>query len=59
MDRQYLLWLLVVFFAANIVFAAIRRATEDEPVGITLLLAVAALAVMIGAIVLFVRRRKG
>lgn len=57
MDRNSLLWTLVVFFGATIVFRAIRNATENEPVGISLLLAVAALAVMIGAIVLFVRRR--
>ena len=59
MDRNSVLWTLVVFFGATIVFRAIRTATEDEPVGLTLLLAVAALAVMIGAIVLIVRRRQG
>lgn len=59
MDRNTLLWTLVVFFGASIVFRAIRNATEDEPIGVTLLLAVAALAVMIGAISFVVRRRRG
>ena len=57
MQRQTLLWTLVVFFGASIVFRAIRRATEDEPVGVSLVLALAALGLMIGAIMLVVRRR--
>ena len=59
MDRQTLLWTLVVFFGASLIFRAIRRATEDEPIGVTLLLAVGALAVMIAAISFVVRRRRG
>ncbi len=57
MDRATLLWTLVVFFGASIAFRAIRNATEDEPVGVTLLLALVALAVMIGLITLIARRR--
>jgi membrane protein DedA with SNARE-associated domain len=56
-DRATLLWTLVVFFGASIAFRAIRNATEDEPVGVTLLLALVALAVMIGLITLIARRR--
>ena len=59
MDRQTLLWTLIVFFGASIVFRAIRSATEDEPIGVSLGLAVLALAVMIALITLFVRRRGG
>ena len=59
MDRQTLLWTLVVFFGASLIFRAIRNATEDEPVGIALLIAVAALAVMIGVISYVLRRRRG
>jgi hypothetical protein len=55
-NRQTLLWTLVVFFGASLIFRAIRRATEDEPIGVTLLLAVGALAVMIAAISFVVRR---
>ena len=58
MDRNTLLWTLVVFFGASIVFSAIRRATEDEPVGISLLAAVAALVLMVAAITFVVRRRR-
>ena len=59
MDRQTLLWTLVVFFGASIIFRAIRNATEDEPIGISFLLAVGALVVMIGVISYVVRRRGG
>jgi uncharacterized membrane protein YhaH (DUF805 family) len=58
-ERTTLLWTLVVFFGASIVFRAIRNATADEPIGITLLLGVAALAVMVGVISLVIRRRGG
>ncbi|HEV2062488.1 MAG TPA: hypothetical protein VGR12_06510 [Solirubrobacteraceae bacterium] len=57
MDKRTLLWTLVVFFGASIVFRAIRRATEDEPVGVTLVLGLAALGLMIGAITFFVKWR--
>ena len=59
MDRTTLLWTLVVFFGASIIFRAIRSATEDEPIGITLLLAFGALGVMIGLISIVIRRRGG
>ena len=57
MDRQTFLWTLVVFFGASIVFRAIRSATEDEPIGVSLLLGLGAAAVMAGAIAAFVRWR--
>jgi multidrug transporter EmrE-like cation transporter len=56
-DRSTLLWTLVVFFGASIAFRAIRRATEDEPIGVSLLIGLGALAVMVLAIKLFVDRR--
>lgn len=59
MNRNTFLWSLVVFFGAAIVFRAIRVATEDEPVAVSLLAAVAALAVMVAAIAFFVRRGDG
>jgi uncharacterized membrane protein YhaH (DUF805 family) len=58
-ERTTLLWTLVVFFGASIVFRGIRRATEDEPLGVSLLVGIAALAVMIGVIALVIRRRGG
>ncbi len=57
MDRSTLLWTLVVFFGASIAFRAIRRATEDQPIGVSLLIGLGALAVMVLAIKLFVDRR--
>ena len=57
MDRTALLWTLVVFFGASIMFRAIRNATDDESIGVTLGLEVLAGLVVIGAIVLILRRR--
>ena len=57
MDRNQLLWTLVVFFGASIMFAAIRNATNDESAGIQLAAQLAAGAVVVAAIVVVVRRR--
>jgi hypothetical protein len=56
MDRNSALWALVVFFGASLVFAAIRNATEDESTGVALGLQALAGAVLVGVIVLVVRR---
>ncbi|HEX5896662.1 MAG TPA: hypothetical protein VFY47_10075 [Thermoleophilaceae bacterium] len=58
MDRDTVLWTLVLFFGASIMFAAIRSATEDEGTGLSLALQLAAGLVLVGAIVLFVRRKR-
>jgi hypothetical protein len=57
-QRSTLLWTLVVFFGASIVFRAIRNATEDESRGVTLVLALAALGIMVGLITLVVKWRE-
>ena len=57
MDRNQLLWTLVVFFGASIMFAAIRNATNDESAGVQLAAQLAAGAVVVAAIVVIVRRR--
>lgn len=57
MDRNTILWTLVVFFGGTVLFGAIRNATEGEPVGVTLGLQAVAGLVLIGIIVLIVRRR--
>ena len=57
MDKNTLLWTLVVFFGASIIFRFIRRATEDESAGVTVVLGLAALGLMVAAITLFVKRR--
>ncbi len=57
MSRETLLWCITVFFGASITFQAIKSATEDSPVGVSLGLQAAALAVMIVAIVVILRKR--
>ena len=57
MDKRTLLWTLVVFFGASIVFRAIRIATEDQSAGVTIVLALAALGLMIAAITFVVKWR--
>ena len=57
MDRNSLLWTLVVFFGASIMFAAIRNATNDESAGVQLAAQLAAGAVVVAAIIVVVRRR--
>ena len=55
MDRNSLLWTLVLFFGASIVFASLHRATEDSSTGVTVAVQVGALALMIAGIVIVVR----
>jgi hypothetical protein len=57
-DRTTLLWTLALFFGASILFGSLRRATDDSSTGVTIAVQVAALSVLVGAIVLFVRRRR-
>jgi hypothetical protein len=56
--RNTLLWTLVLFFGASLMFATIRNATEDAPVGVGLGLQALAGLLLIGAIVLVARRRR-
>ena len=58
MDRQTILWTLVLFFGASLVFGAIQNATEDESTWVTLGLEILALGAIVGVIVLLYRRRK-
>jgi hypothetical protein len=57
-DRNTMLWTLVAFFGASIMFGAIANATSDEAAGVRLAAQVAAGALLVGAIVLFLRRRR-
>jgi MYXO-CTERM domain-containing protein len=56
-DRNTVLWALVVFFGASIMFGAIGNATEDESAGLRLAVQVGAGLLLVGAIVLVIRRR--
>jgi uncharacterized membrane protein HdeD (DUF308 family) len=57
-DRTAALWLLVVFFGTSIVFGGLRRLTEDESTAVTVAVQVGALVVIVGVIVLVIRRRR-
>jgi len=57
-DRNTLLWTLVIFFGASILFSTIRSATEDESTGVQLLAQLGAAVLVVGAIVVIVRRRR-
>jgi hypothetical protein len=57
-DRTTALWTLVIFFGASIMFAAIRDATKDEGTGVSLAAQLAAGLVVVGAIVVLLRRRR-
>lgn len=58
MDRNTLLWTLVVFFGASIMFGAIANATSDEGAGVRLAAQLGAGLLLVGAILLFLRRRR-
>ena len=57
MQRNTVMWTLVLFFGASIMFTAIRDATRDEGVGTALAAQAAAGALLIVLIVLIVKRR--
>ena len=57
-DRNTLLWTLVVFFGASIMFAAIANVTSDESAGVRLAIQVGAGALLVGLVVLVFRRRQ-
>jgi hypothetical protein len=58
-ERDTLIWTLVVFFGASVLFAAIRNATEDNSVALSVGLQALAGLLVVAAIVLVVRRRSG
>ena len=53
-----MLWTIVLFFGASIMFAAIKNATEDEGAGVALGAQLAAGLVLVGVLIVFVRRRQ-
>jgi hypothetical protein len=55
MDRNTVLWTLVLFFGASILFGSLHRATEDASTGVTIAVQVAALGLVIAGIVIVVR----
>ena len=57
-DRNTLMWTLVVFFGASILFGAIGNATADESAGVRLVAQLGAGLLLVGAILVFIRRRR-
>lgn len=57
-DRTSVLWVLVVFFGATVLFGAIGNATEDESDVLRIGLQAIAGLVLIGALVIYVRRQR-
>lgn len=57
MSRKTVLWCITVFFGASVAFQAIKSATEDQSDAVSLAVQAVALALMIVAIVLIVRKR--
>jgi hypothetical protein len=57
-DRNTVLWTLVVFFGASIMFGAIANATADEGAGVRLVLQLGAGVLLVGAILIYIRRRR-
>ena len=53
-----MLWALVVFFGASIMFGAIGNATADESAGVRLAAQLGAGLLLVGAIVIVYRRRR-
>ena len=56
MDRNTVLWTLVAFFGASLVFGLLRRATEDSSAGVAIAVQLGALAAVVAVVVLIVRR---
>jgi hypothetical protein len=57
-DRNTLLWVLVVFFGATVLFGAIGNLTEDESDVLRIGLQAFAALLVIGLLVAYVRRHR-
>ncbi|MDQ3677743.1 MAG: hypothetical protein M3401_13250 [Actinomycetota bacterium] len=58
MDLKIILWSVALFFGSGLVFRAIDNATSSSPLGVRIALQAAAMALIIGVIVLVVRRTR-
>ena len=56
LSQNTALWVLVAFFGGTVVFGGLRRVTEDASTGVTVAVQLGALALVIGLVVLVVRR---
>jgi hypothetical protein len=55
-NQSTVLWVLAVFFGGSVLFGGLRRLTEDESTGVVVAVQLGALALVIAAVVLVVRR---
>ena len=54
-SRNTLLWTLVLFFGASLLFGSVRRATEGSSTGVVVAVQVGALALVIAAVAIVLR----
>jgi hypothetical protein len=57
-DRNSVLWVLVVFFGGSVMFGIIGNATEDESDAVRIGLQAGAGLVLVAALVIYVRRQR-
>ena len=57
-DRNTLLWTMVVFFGASLMFSTIRDASSDDGLGVSLLAQITAGVLLVAFIALYMRSRK-
>ena len=55
-NQSAVLWVLVLFFGGSVVFGGLRRLTEDSSTGVVVAVQLGALALVIGVLVVVVRR---
>ena len=58
MDRNTLLWTIVVFFGATVIFGAIANATDDEGAGVRIGLQAVVGLIFVALLVAYVRRMR-
>ena len=57
MDRNSVIWTLVVFFGASLMFSTIRKAAQDDGIGVALAAQLVAGILLVAFIVLYMRSR--
>jgi threonine/homoserine efflux transporter RhtA len=57
-DRNTVLWTIVVFFGASLMFSTIREASDEDGLGVSLAAQLVAGLLLIAFIVLVMRRRR-
>ena len=58
MDRNTLLWTIVVFFGATVMFGAIANVTDDEGAGVRIGIQTVAGLIFVALLVAYVRRTR-